>query len=161
MKPHRVLLRTILYLHSRLERGLKSVDAPISLSQYRLLFMIQEGPARSVDLAVASGLTKPSVSSQIALMLEQGWIERNEIADDKRASSIQITRTGCEVLEAFETHLNDVLSSFLGKRVVDRANKDLLWLFGRWNEKRDAAHAAWADRGVTATGSAAPGSKAG
>ena len=58
------LLRIVLYLHHRLERGQKDSQLPLSLSQYRLLNMIRQGPARSVELATASGMTKPSIATR-------------------------------------------------------------------------------------------------
>lgn len=143
MQSRRTLLRTILYLHHRLERGLKEQALPLTLTQYRLLYLIQEGPARSVELATASGLTKPSVGAQIASMQEAGWIERREIEEDKRAASIRITRSGRNVVSTFESSLNGVLEEFLGKEAVARADRELSWLRGVWSAARDAAHDQW------------------
>ena len=143
MKADRVLLKTILYLHHRLERGLKKGELPLTLPQYRLLFMIREGPARSVELAAASGLTKPSVGSQIAVMQEKRWIERRELKDDKRAASIKITRAGRKALLEFESGLNAILEEFLGKQAVRRSDTELRWLFELWTTRRDEAHDRW------------------
>lgn len=143
METGRTLLRTILYLHHRLERGLKERELPLTVTQYRLLYLIQEGPARSVELATASGLTKPSVGAQIALMQEAGWIERREIEEDRRAASIRITRSGRNVVSAFESSLNGVLEEFLGEEAVARADRELGWLRGVWTAARDAAHDQW------------------
>lgn len=143
MKPDHVLLRTVLYLHHRLERGLKKGDLALSLPQYRLLFMIQEGPARSVELAAASGLTKPSVGSQIAVMQDAGWVERRELKDDKRAASIRITPAGRKVLANFESALSEVLEEFLGEDAVRKSDRDLRWLFDLWTARRDEAHDQW------------------
>lgn len=143
MKAERILLKTVLYLHHRLERELKRQELPMTLPQYRLLFMIQEGPARSVELAAASGLTKPSVGAQIAAMQEQGWVDRSELQDDKRAASIRITPTGRKALTAFEAGLNKVLKEFLGEDTVTESDENLRWLFDIWTEKRDLAHDQW------------------
>lgn len=143
MKPDHVLLRTVLYLHHRLERALKKGDLPLSLPQYRLLFMVQEGPARSVELAAASGLTKPSVGSQIAVMQEKGWVERREIEDDKRAASIRITPAGRRIIADFEAGLDGALEEFLGEDAVHRSDRELRWLFDLWTARRDEAHDQW------------------
>jgi len=148
MTTEHALLRTILYLHSRLERSLRGGDLPLGLSQYRLLFLVQEGPARSVELAAASGLTKPSVSAQLAQLERSGWIARQALPDDRRAASIRITRAGQQVLARFEADLNRVLAEFLGAAELARADEDVQWLVELWAARRAEAHDRWALRRV-------------
>lgn len=152
MKVEKVLLRTVLYLHHRLERDLTHGEFPLSLSQYRLLFMIQEGPARSVELATASRMTKPSIGALVSQLDEKGWIERSGLKADRRASSIQITAAGREMISDFESKMQAVLQEFLGRDVVSKADKDFTWLFDAWLEKRDQAHDQWALRKTTSVG---------
>ncbi len=142
MKEHR-LLRIVLYLHHRLERALKHGDLPVSRSQYRLLHMIQEGPAQSVELASASGMTKPSIGALVGQLKERGWIERKEVKTDKRAASIQITRAGRQAVATFEAAMQEALEEFLGEDKVAQADEELGWLFDLMQERRDLAHADW------------------
>lgn len=146
MKADKILLRTVLYLHHRLERAVKRGTLPLSLNQYRLLLMIQEGPARSVELATASEMTKPSIGSMVSVFEENGWIDRVEDMEDKRAASIRITPAGRKVVREFEEALQGALQHFLGKDIVGKADTELQWLFDVWNTKRDEAHNQWALR---------------
>ena len=143
MAADKVLLRTILYLHHLLERTLKHNAPPLTLSQYRLLYMIQEGPARSVELATASGMTKPSIGALVNQLEENGWIRREEVKTDKRAASIEITAAGRKIIHAFEDKMQQALASFLGANTLSRADSNLRWLFDNWREKRGKAHDRW------------------
>lgn len=145
MMEHR-LLRIVLYLHHRLERAQKHGDLPVSLSQYRLLYMIQQGPARSVELATASGMTKPSIGALVNQIEERGWIERRELEADKRAASIWITPAGRKAVAGFEDEMQKALERFLGQDVVARADDALEWLFDEMQERRSQAHVDWALR---------------
>ncbi len=140
------LLRIVLYLHHRLERVQRKSDLPVSLSQYRLLYMIQQGPARSVELATASGMTKPSVGALVSQLEERGWIERRELAADKRAASIRITRAGRRAVASFHLSMQEALEQFLGEEVVQRADEELEWLLDVLQERRNQAHVDWALR---------------
>ena len=140
------LLKIVLYMHHRLERAQKNGDLPLSLSQYRLLNMIQQGPARSVELATASGMTKPSIGALVSQLEEGGWIERREIETDKRAASIRITAAGRKALTRFEAALQESIEQFLGEDAVARADEELEWLYDLMQVKREEAHEAWALR---------------
>jgi len=140
------LLRIVLYLHHRLERVQRKGNLPVSLSQYRLLYMIQQGPARSVELATASGMTKPSIGALVSQLEERGWIERRELAADKRAASIRITPAGRKAVTRFEVGMQEALEQFLGEDAVQRADEELEWLLDVLQERRSQAHVDWALR---------------
>lgn len=142
-KQDSALLQIILYLHHRLERAQKRDGFALSLSQYRLLYMVREGPARSVELATASGMTKPSVGALVGQLEENGWIERRRLEDDKRAASIRITAAGTRVLSRFEAQMQNVLEDFLGRDNLAEADADLQWLLQVMQEQRQNAHREW------------------
>jgi len=145
MSKH-TLLQIVLYLHHRLERAQKRRDLPLTLSQYRLLYLIQRGPALSVELATASGMTKPSVGALVAQLEALGWIERKGLQADRRAAAIEITPTGREAVADFESTMHRELEQFLGKREVAAADAELEWLHDLVRERRNQAHAQWALR---------------
>lgn len=145
MSEHR-LLRIVLYLHHRLERAQHREQTGMSLSQYRLLYMIQQGPARSVELAMASGLTKPSIGAMIGQLEERGWVARRADREDRRASSIRITAAGRRSVARFESQLESELQRFLGTDAVSRADAELDWLFEVLQQRRNQAHEDWASR---------------
>ena len=145
MSEHR-LLRIVLYLHHRLERAQHREKTAMSLSQYRLLYMIQQGPARSVELAMASGLTKPSIGAMIGQLEERGWVARRADRADRRASSIRITAAGRRAVGRFEAQLQAELERFLGTDAVSQADAELDWLFDVLQQRRNQAHEDWASR---------------
>lgn len=140
------LLRIVLYLHHRLERVQKHGDLPLSLSQYRLLYMMQQGPARSVELATASGMTKPSIGALVGQLEEKGWIERREVEADRRAASIRITPAGRRAVAKFQGEMHKELERFLGEDTLTRADEELGWLLDVLQERRSQAHVKWALR---------------
>ena len=140
------LLQIVLYLNHRLELAQKRGDLGISLSQYRVLYWISEGPAKSVELAAASGMTKPSIGSLVTQLEGQGWVERHELEHDKRAASIRITDAGRKMLAHFEAEMNTALEVFLGADHVSKADAQLAWLDELVLKRRDEVHAEWALR---------------
>ncbi len=145
MREH-PLLRIVLYLHHRLERAQHRERTAMTLNQYRLLYLIQQGPARSVELAMASGLTKPSIGAMIGQLEERGWVARRAVRDDRRASSIRITADGRRAVAGFEATLQEALEQFLGRDAVARADVELDWLFDALQDSRSQAHEVWASR---------------
>lgn len=145
------LLRIVLYLHHRLERAQKRRELPVSLSQYRLLYMIQQGPARSVELATASDMTKPSIGALVSQLEDRGLIEREGLKADKRAASIRITVAGREAVAAFETEMQKALECFFGEETLARADEELGWLADELQARRNEAHVKWVLRKTEAT----------
>lgn len=149
MNSDKALIQTVLYLHFRLERAQRQQSKAISLSQYRLLYMIQNGPARSVELATASGMAKPSIGALVNQLEENLWIKRKKVSGDKRAASISITAAGKKVIEKFHQNMQTELESFLGTEAVAKADDELDWLFDVLQQKRQQAHDNWAQQKLT------------
>ena len=105
-------------------------------------------------------MTKPSIGALVNQFEEQGWIERKELAVDRRAASIKITAKGRKVITQFHAEMQKVLERFLGQDVVVRADGELGWLLDVLQERRSEAHVEWALRKSAARdqadGSSAP-----
>ena len=130
------LLRTVLYLHHKLERASRTSD--MSISQYRMLNHLKTGPRRAAQLAMESSIRKPSITSLMATLEARGWITRAEDPDDRRALSIEITRSGKESMKKFEAELQLALEEFLGADAVAEADEDIGELYDLWNDRRKA-----------------------
>jgi DNA-binding MarR family transcriptional regulator len=135
------LLRTVLYLHHRLERASRAAD--VSISQYRMLYFLAQGPRRAAELATESSIRKPSITSLIATLEGKGWITREEDPDDRRALCIQITREGKSAMKRLEQHLQSELVEFLGEDEFENAEEAVAELFGVWNDRRKVFLEAW------------------
>ena len=112
------LLRSVLYLHHRLERASRSFD--LSISQYRMLYFLSHGPRRAAELAMESSIRKPSITSLLNTLESRGWISREEDPGDRRAICIRITDDGISIMREFEKYLQESLEEFLGPDVLDR-----------------------------------------
>lgn len=128
------LLRTVLYLHHKLERASRTSE--MSISQYRMLYHLKNGPRRAAQLALESSIRKPSITSLMATLESRGWITRAEDPDDRRALSIEITRTGTQAMKRFESELQLALEEFLGKDAVADADEYMSVLYDLWNDRR-------------------------
>ncbi|HKI74352.1 MAG TPA: MarR family transcriptional regulator [Pseudomonadales bacterium] len=128
------LLRTVLYLHHKLERASRTSE--MSISQYRMLYHLKNGPRRAAQLAIESSIRKPSITSLMATLEGKGWITRAEDPDDRRALSIEITRIGTQAMKKFEAELQLALEEFLGDDAVADADEYMSGLYDLWNERR-------------------------
>lgn len=135
------LLRTVLYLHHKLERASRSFD--VSISQYRMLYFLSHGPRRAAELAIESSIRKPSITSLINTLETRGWISRQEDPADRRATSIRITPAGRATMKAFERHLQIALEDYLGTDAVAEAEVQIAPLFELWNAKRKSRVKEW------------------
>ena len=61
------------------------------------------GPARLTDLAVAEGVSQPSMSSLIARLVDQGLVRRDADPDDARAVRLSLTGAGETLVEERRT----------------------------------------------------------
>lgn len=86
---------------------------------------------RLTDLAVAAGMTKPSMKELIDELIELGYVFRNEDPADKRARRINLTPQGAELaalafrsIEKMERRYEEAL----GERLYGSLRKALLLL---------------------------------
>ncbi|MEX0943394.1 MAG: MarR family transcriptional regulator [Pseudomonadales bacterium] len=135
------LLRTVLYLHHKLERASRSFD--VSISQYRMLYYLSHGPRRAAELASESSIRKPSITSLINTLESRGWISREGDPADRRAISIRITQEGTAIMKAFERHLQDSLVEYLGAEAAADAEGQIEPLFELWNDRRKLRIKQW------------------
>lgn len=135
------LLRTVLYLHHKLERASRATE--MSISQYRMLYHLKNGPRRAADLAIESSIRKPSITSLMGTLESRGWITREEDPQDRRALSIEITREGTEAMKKFEGELQDAMKAFLGEDAVTEADDYMSGLYDLWNVRRKELYDAW------------------
>lgn len=135
------LLRTVLYLHHRLERA--SRKSELSISQYRMLSYLIKGPRRAAELANESRIRKPSITSLINTLESKGWIRREEDPDDRRALCIEITPKGKQAMIQFEKDMQTALQDFLDADVVAEVDERITPLYDLWNERRKQQYEQW------------------
>jgi DNA-binding MarR family transcriptional regulator len=107
-------LLTLARLARLLERACAQLAPPLTLAQYRLLAMIGSGADRASDLAGQLALAKPTVSATLDTLVERDLVERTTSRDDRRVTTLTLTRAGRDVLasaeRAMRAHLDGVLA---------------------------------------------------
>jgi DNA-binding MarR family transcriptional regulator len=122
--------RTAAWLAKQVEISLAEVD--LSLSQYRMLGLLDEGSAVSSALAKRLAVRPPSVTAVIDGLVTRGLVARGHAEDDRRRVSHELTDLGKRLLAQADTAVNgrlELLASRLpGARARERAIEDLtLW----------------------------------
>lgn len=104
--PARVVAR----LAKQVERALADID--LSLSQYRLLGNLADGPSHASTLAERLIVTRPSVTALADGLVERGLVARTGATSDRRCVLHRLTDSGSRLLaaadEAIERRLDGV-----------------------------------------------------
>jgi DNA-binding MarR family transcriptional regulator len=81
-------------------RTLAQLDEDVTLPQYRVLvLLVSHGPQRVVDLSQELQVTSSTATRMCNRLVRKGLAERQERADDRRASWIGLTGAGRELVD--------------------------------------------------------------
>jgi DNA-binding MarR family transcriptional regulator len=112
-------VRLVVSLYREFEQVARRGD--MSMAQYRTLLYLLAGSRRAGELAAAGAVTKPTVSSMINGLRQQGWVaDADDEAGDGRVTRIELTPAGRARLERFEAELAVRMEELLPG--VDRAS---------------------------------------
>jgi long-chain acyl-CoA synthetase len=118
-------VRTLTRLARMLERG----AGDLSLPQFRVLVLIDEGGERASQLADHLALAKPTITAVVDGLVERGYLKRTADCIDRRATKITLTAAGKKALysaeHAMHARLNDVLAHAEDPAAIERALEDL------------------------------------
>jgi DNA-binding MarR family transcriptional regulator len=88
-------------------------DEGMSLPQFRVLAFLSEGEWAASKVAEWLAVSRPSLTSLVDGLVEQGWVERREDPTDRRSVLHQITASGrtrlAEATEALDEGLGSLL----------------------------------------------------
>ena len=114
---------------ARLARILEHSCGDLSMPQYRLLALVNEGGERASAIAGRLALSKPTITAAVDGLVERGLVTRGEVEGDRRAVRITITAAGRRALAAAEDAMADRLAGVLAhcedRRAVEHALGDL------------------------------------
>ena len=134
------IARTAAWLAKQVELGLASVD--LSLPQYRVLGLLDAGPAVSSALADRLAVRPPSVTAVVDGLVARGLVDRRAVQDDRRRVSHVLTPEGRRVLSdadgAVDARLGAIAASLADPALAARALEDL----AIWQQAFRAHHAA-------------------
>ena len=104
-------VRTLARLSRLLERG----AGELSLPQFRVLTVVDDGGDRASWLAERLALAKPTITSIVDGLVERGYLTRTADLGDRRVTRIQLTQRGRRALEAAETAMAERLREVLAQ----------------------------------------------
>jgi long-chain acyl-CoA synthetase len=144
----------VAWLAKQVEVALAEVD--LTLPQYRVLTLLDEGSARSSDLAQRLAVRPPSVTSVIDGLVLRALVERGHAEQDRRQVTLQLTAEGALLLARADAAVDERLATICsfepsakGRR---RAGEGLqIWqraLVTRFEARRQAESAPAAVPGV-------------
>jgi long-chain acyl-CoA synthetase len=130
--------RTAARLAKQVELALANVD--LSVSQYRLLVFLSDGPSQASALAERLIVSRPSVTALADGLVERGLVARSGAEGDRRQVMHVLTAEGLRVLsaadEAIEVRLTN-LAQNVGEPEQRRAFRGL----EAWEKAMNAARA--------------------
>ncbi|MFZ5917741.1 MAG: MarR family winged helix-turn-helix transcriptional regulator [Chloroflexota bacterium] len=71
----------------------------ITWAQFGLLSLLSRETSTLTELSREWGVSKPSMSKMISILVERGWIERNPPEGDHRRKPLSLTPKGNEIQE--------------------------------------------------------------
>src|SRR5439155_5695738 len=118
-------VRTLVRLARMLERG----AGGLSLPQFRVLALVDEGGERASQLADRLAVAKPTITAVVDGLVERGYLKRTADCDDRRATKITLTAAGRRALydaeAAMGTRLQDIVGHADDPEAIARALQDL------------------------------------
>ena len=111
----------------------------MSITQYRFMLFLRNGPKRAGEIAATSLVTKATISGQITSLKEKGWVDVETDETDRRVSRVVLTGEGREAMDQLEARLLRCLEGLIGE--ADRpgilaALSDLYLALGATRESR-------------------------
>jgi long-chain acyl-CoA synthetase len=118
-------VRTLTRLARMLERG----AGDLSLPQFRVLALVDEGGERASQLADLLAVAKPTITAVVDGLVDRGYLKRTADCDDRRATKISLTAAGRKALydaeHAMHARLYEVLAHAGDPAAIEHALQDL------------------------------------
>jgi DNA-binding MarR family transcriptional regulator len=102
-------VRTLARLSRVLERG----AGDLTLQQFRILTVVDDGGERASWLADRLALAKPTITGAVDGLVERGYLCRSADACDKRVTKITLTQAGRRALDEAEKAMAERLQNIL------------------------------------------------
>ncbi len=85
-------------------RSIASQNFEMSVEQFRILRHIRNGCNSVSELAVAKQISRPAVSQAVELLVQQGYIARQQSREDRRCVKLELTLSGNAILTNIFDH---------------------------------------------------------
>ena len=128
--------RTVARLARLTERAVGELG--LSLPQYRVLSLLDEGSAAATALADHLAVSRPHVTAIVDALVERGWVERRPDPEDRRRVSHGLTDPGRAALASADEAVEARLAGLLGQLSPTGAGRAAAGL-ARWGDALDSA----------------------
>jgi DNA-binding MarR family transcriptional regulator len=132
-------VRTLARLSRVLERG----AGDLTLQQFRILTVVDDGGERASWLADRLALAKPTITAAVDGLVERGYLCRSADTGDRRVTKITLTQAGRRALDeaekAMAERLQNILAHAEDSAAVVRALSELGTALDRVRHERLAA----------------------
>src|ERR1700712_569774 len=100
---------------ARVARLLERSSGELNLAHYRVLSAIAGGDERASRVADRLTLGKPTVSAAVDSLTKRGLLLREDVADDRRATTLSLTPAGEDALAAVDQEMLGYLDELLAR----------------------------------------------
>jgi len=118
-------VRAIVVTSRHFER--ESLEAGLSLPQYRLLLFVRRGPQRAAELAAQAAVRRPTLTALVDGLEKEGLLVRRAVEGDRRGIRLELTAKGLETVDRAERRLGRLLQEMIGdadsERIVSALNE--------------------------------------
>ena len=90
---------------ARLARLVERSTGDLSLAHYRVLSAVADGNDRASRMAQRLVLGKPTIFAAVDSLCQRGYLTRESVEGDQRATALRITSDGTKALMAVETSI--------------------------------------------------------
>jgi long-chain acyl-CoA synthetase len=109
LDPAVAACRTLARLARQVELGVGTAD--LSLSQYRVLMILDSGQEAASSLAEKLAVSRPSVTGVVDGLVGRGLVCRDNVDGDRRRVDVRLTEAGAEVLRDAEAEIQRRLAA--------------------------------------------------
>jgi DNA-binding MarR family transcriptional regulator len=88
-----------------LRRSTKTLD----LTQWATLRRIARGPCTMSELARHRGVSLPTISKSVGMLVRRGWVERSVDSTDRRQTLVRLTARGRRTLGDSRRRIEDLM----------------------------------------------------
>ncbi len=103
--------RTLAMAARVLERALDDM----TLAQFRVLSLITSSPERASRIAERAAVSKPSLSGLLDGLEARGWVQRVDVAGDRRGVQLELTRAGRAAYKTAQQAITAQLETVIGE----------------------------------------------
>ncbi len=126
--------RTLARLARQVELGVATSE--LSLSQYRVLMILDSGQEAASSLAEKLAVSRPSITGVVDGLCLRGLVCRDHVDGDRRRVDVRLTEAGAAVLAGAEAEIGRRLAAIAAHMEADVS--DPFATLAPWREALDA-----------------------